>query len=551
MRRYDETERWKFARPAWAAAAMVALIVLAAKSLFVIATPLRALAMTPWLMDDSFIFATIARNIAEGKGCSLNGVDPTGGAPLLWTWVIALPHALLSDSEAVKACILLAASFSAVSSVIVFSITRSLTGEKAAWTAFGLSLFLASSFWNSMNAMETPLSTCLGMGVVALHFRSRGTESRRPAFFWIASGVLQGLALLARADAVFLTGSIVALELWRSRGPDKSRTAISSLSLMLGSAAILWLIQVSWNLHATGSMVASNQVGRRELAWEHLYGHGTAGVLIGYAKATVRNSIRMHNLMGLSVGSFGIAIVAMAFAIKRPDSGPATGALRSVALLTLMYLVPYAGTLILYQGYFPDFHGLRYLDLAAHLLVIPIAWFLVELVPGQLSRRVWKVGAAAVGIAGLLAGSWIGYERLMATRSWSEGMKLIPRYERGAVDAWWQFLDRARDELPEDAVVAAKDFGRLAFFTERRVVDLAGITDPRVITARKHGDLAQFLQAEEVDFVLVPVEGGFPVHREIALSLPLIPLTGFPVQEGTGYVLHRIDRARNTLDTDP
>lgn len=562
-------------RSPWAGAAMVASVVLAAKALLVFFVPLRALAMTPWLMDDSFIFATIARNLSEGKGCSLDGVHPTAGAPLLWIWIISLPHRLCSDTEAVKASILVGASCAALASVLVFKVARSCASRNVAWTAFSLSLFAAPGFCNSLNAMDTALFTCLGMAIAALHFGT-SPRHRSAVSFWIASGTLQGLLLLARADAVFLTIAITAMELRWTGAPIRTREMPSDPSqrepmrlrsdpptqsdrtewsdpnragprlsrrtgivLMLGGVALSAFVIAGWNLHATGSVWPSNQVGRRLLAWESVSAAGMPMALVLYAKKVLWYAFQMHNLLALSLGSFGLVVIASAASLgATPRHRYET--LRSFSVLALAYLIPYAGALIFYQGYFPDFHGLRYLDLAAHLITIPVAWFLVEFIPVQVSARAWRVAAPLLGILGLLAGSWGGYERLMVTRTWAAGMESIPRYDRETVDTWWQFLDRARDEIPRDSVVAVKDFGRFAFFTHLRVVDLAGITDPRLLESRKRGELAQFLQREGTDYVLAPAEGGFPVHREIARTMALVPMDNFPAQEGTGYMLHRL-----------
>jgi hypothetical protein len=120
-------------------------------------------------------------------------------------------------------------------------------------------------------------------------------------------------------------------------------------------------------------------------------------------------------------------------------------------------------------------------------------------------------------------------------------MKLLPHYDREVVEEWWAFLDRVRLELPAGTVIAAKDFGRLAYFTGLQIVDLAGITDPRVRPSRQEGELPRYLQSRGVTFVLAPPQGGYPVHREIRRSTTLVLQDGFPVQEGTGYLLYRAE----------
>ena len=52
--------------PGWLPIA-AALSIRLTKAVFVVVTPVGALAMTPWLIDDSFIFIRIARNLVLGS----------------------------------------------------------------------------------------------------------------------------------------------------------------------------------------------------------------------------------------------------------------------------------------------------------------------------------------------------------------------------------------------------------------------------------------------------------------------------------------------------
>jgi hypothetical protein len=119
-------------------------------------------------------------------------------------------------------------------------------------------------------------------------------------------------------------------------------------------------------------------------------------------------------------------------------------------------------------------------------------------------------------------------------------MRLVPLYTRAEVDGWWSFLDRVRLELEPGTVVAAKDFGRLAYFSEARVVDLVGIIDPSIVESRRDDAMAEFLRVRGVEYVVAPPTAGFPVHKEIRDNAELEPVAGFPQKEATGYLLHRV-----------
>ena len=213
---------------------------------------------------------------------------------------------------------------------------------------------------------------------------------------------------------------------------------------------------------------------------------------------------------------------------------------RYLVVIILAYVVPYCATLVLYQGYFPDVHGLRYLDLSIHLIVVPIAWFLTTALRGSLGPRRHRAIALGAITVVLIGSTWIEYRNMVITRTWSKGMGLLPLYSQVETDGWWSFLDRVRLELEPGTVVAAKDFGRLAYFSEVRVVDLVGIVDPSIVASRRNDAIAEFLREGGVEYVVTPPSGGFPVHNEIRDNATLDPVAGFPQQEATGYLLHRV-----------
>ena len=263
-------------------ASLVAGVGFCLKSLLVICVPVRALAMTPWLPDDAFIYAAIARNLATGGGYSLDGQTPTAGAPLLWTWILAMFHAGLSDDASIKAALLLGSALSALSAIIVFSIAWEYSGRITAWISLALSVFMAPVFLSAINGMETSLFTFLGLVVVWLHVSRWGRGLlRRSSLTRLASGIVQGLMFLTRADAMFIVFAVFITELRFAR-VDKFPLGRRALGLIAIGFVICCLPSLAWNYHATGSVFPSNQVGRRMLAWEGVY--GATGIALGLVR---------------------------------------------------------------------------------------------------------------------------------------------------------------------------------------------------------------------------------------------------------------------------
>ena len=121
-------------------------------------------------------------------------------------------------------------------------------------------------------------------------------------------------------------------------------------------------------------------------------------------------------------------------------------------------------------------------------------------------------------------------------------MRTIPIYSDEVVKNWWSFLDWATVNLAEGTSVAVKDHGRLAYFTDTRVIDLAGIIEPAMIDYLARGRIGDYLLARDAQYALLPREGGRSVYVAIRDQVPLAPMTGVPEQEATGYILYRIER---------
>jgi len=204
-----------------------------------------------------------------------------------------------------------------------------------------------------------------------------------------------------------------------------------------------------------------------------------------------------------------------------------------------IYLLAYFGTLVIYQGYFPDVHGLRYLSLAGHILSILVSALCCQIVSTS-QRATFARHALLIGIVfSLLLSSAYQYWEMVRGLRWAKEMRIIPIYSDSEVSRWWAFLDWVSN-LPEGTVIAAKDHGRLAYFTDVRVVDLAGIIEPALMVYLAEGSVGSYLEGKGVQYVLLPDEGGRRIHKTIRETFDLERVPGAPHQEGSGYSLYHI-----------
>jgi hypothetical protein len=115
----------------------------------------------------------------------------------------------------------------------------------------------------------------------------------------------------------------------------------------------------------------------------------------------------------------------------------------------------------------------------------------------------------------LLFLSYLNYNKLTNELQWFDGMNLALNYSDEQVNDYWRLEDWINNNLPQESVIAAKDHGRLAYFTENRIVDLAGIIEPNLITYLKSGEINNYLDKNDVQYIVVPKFSNWIVHKLI------------------------------------
>ncbi len=225
--------------------------------------------------DDTFYLFSIARNLANGHGFSVDGIHLTNGfqplivvvyAPIFWLCGSGMiDHA---DSWlAVRAIILFNGAITGLTvwgvailirscerkKLRVFGVTAPMFGSLL-WT-FSISLFAHMS-----NNLETALYTLMLLVSLTDYARLlRGEASGLSVTLtqWIVLGILLGLTVLSRIDAAFLVAILVGIELWR-------RHILGGV--LIGGTALV--ISAPWwinNLFYFGSLMPMS--GQAENSW--------------------------------------------------------------------------------------------------------------------------------------------------------------------------------------------------------------------------------------------------------------------------------------------
>ncbi|MGH7682550.1 MAG: hypothetical protein ACRENN_11270 [Candidatus Eiseniibacteriota bacterium] len=173
-------------------------------------------------LDDSWIYATFARNVATGQGYAFNPHEPVGGATgPLYVFLLALFY--LFFHTVVWPAKIFGVTCLAASGVLTREAARRLVPETR-WLPLLAGLLVAISpplVWGALSGLEQPvylLLACLG-----LYFLTRGRPTASSLAF--ASGIW------LRPDGVFLA----FLSLWTRIG----ETARKATGAVLGVAALL------------------------------------------------------------------------------------------------------------------------------------------------------------------------------------------------------------------------------------------------------------------------------------------------------------------------
>lgn len=471
----------------------VAAAVFLIKALYLLTTPALALGMTSWIIDDSFIIMRVAKNIAAGLGFTYNGIDPTTGAPPFWTYLTALNHVIFPFDRAIQMTFVLSEFFAALSTLLTFAIALRVTKDRMiAWVAFILATFTANAFFEAMNGMDTALFTFCVVLTVAAYM---GVGMDRIKNTWLRGALISipaGLSMLVRGDGVFIVGAVglvllVDLFLHKSK---RTQTLHMLVGFCLVCAAFFALL-IGWQVIRTGSPFLANQVGRREiaLAWHGMENGVTSAA--AYVKIVIWNVFQMERLLTVAIGSSLLALVALLYGLKQKDT-------RTFSVVTTVYCSVFLGMLVAYQWYFPDFHGLRYLNPAVHLLCVSVAVLFVRL----LEKKIW-IGLATA--ATLILSGYAFYD-LLNHMPWAADLSLTGRPTQQQLDTYWAPYRWPQEHLPAGTVVGVRDHGRFALFTDLPVQDLAGNIDPMMPLKVKEGDKAvyDYLKSKNVQYLFIP-----------------------------------------------
>jgi hypothetical protein len=413
-------------------------------------------------VDDAWIHQVFARNLARTHLLAFNpGVPSTGSSAPLWTVLLAVGHVLALEPHAWAYALGMFAQFA--SALLIFALMLRWTRGARAWAfaAVGLALTEWHAVWAALSGMETSFFILLSLAAMYLHFTARA---------WWLQGVCAGVLIATRPEGTLLFALILARGIRRAHIREIA-SAVAMSTLIVAPFAI-------YNLVVGGALLPNTYAAKLTA----LDPQPRAGAIFLF-----------EFLIALALGP-NVLVIPFAIFLAR-----VARARWDEFGLPLAWCV---GLILVYTARLPiGFHHSRYL-----MPVLP--WIVMFGVLGvaRLAERNPKFIYAHFAL-NLIASVVL---LLQGINVYAWNVQNI-NAQQIAVGKW------LRANTAPDARVASGDIGAIGYFSERAMVDLAGLISPELVPAlERRANLAPWLCRARINYLVV-----FPeYHRDLIAQLP-------------------------------
>jgi hypothetical protein len=406
-------------------------------------------------LDDAWIHAQFARNLATGHGFTYTGGQWVSGSTApAWTVLLAAGYFLTRDivvaAFALGLLAQLASGYYAARLAELLGVSR-----VPAMLAGTLVVVLPVLAWGAVSGMEVPLASALVLAGLSEHFAHRTAQGRR-RYLGVA---LLGASALARPESLAIAAIVMASELI-GRDPFRARAARATVGALICGAVFAPLVIFSYTsirrplpttFYAKSGPGIVRAIDTRDAAMAH-------------RNLTVHGPLAEKNFALILADQLGWGAWLVVPAIVVLIAGPTTRR-PALTLAAILVVVPYLMGLTAPQRLKPD--NVRY---AAQLVVLA-----APILVGAI-WRVLQIRPAAVAVTTLLIAS-AGWRTADYRHLYAQSVKNIQ--EIHVATGRWLAANR-----PQDDVIAVNDVGAIAYFSGRRILDLEGLVSPEVLPYR-------------------------------------------------------------------
>jgi hypothetical protein len=467
-------------------------------------------------LDDAWIHQTYARNLAlSGQMAFTPGVPSAGSTSPLWSLLLSLGYLLRLPFHLWTYG--LGLLFLGLTGWTVNRLAVRLFPDSPGlglWTGL-FAVFEWHLIWAAVSGMETILFVWLSLLLVERYLASvmepivasgaygvepsgggpakastpspvveAGRSSSGPGR--LALGLLAGLLILTRPEGIGLVG-LIGLDIarrWRQDGPAPVRVLLLQWTWIIAGLLLIVGPYVAFHLQLTGlpfpNTLYAKQAEYREILeyvplWQRLFGD------FGPPVESIQGVFRV-----IFIGAQLLLLPGLIFA--------GWLSLKERRWATWLVWSWWVGYLLLYGLRLPVTyqHGRYQIPAIAWVVLLGI-WGTARLVgpsPQTMLRRV--AGRVLVISLVLLAGAFV----VVGAQAYGRDVRFIET-EMVAAAKW---LDQ---HVAPQALLAAHDIGAIGYFSQRRLIDLAGLITPEVIPfIRDEAVLFDFMIARQVDYFI-------------------------------------------------
>jgi hypothetical protein len=495
-----------------------ALLVVLAFHLSVAWQDIGTLARNGFLYDDGFYAFKIAKNIAEGRGATFDGIHPTTGFQPLYVFLL-VPAFMASGDDLVLPIYIalsLLAVFTCLTAYLIYRISSRYVGWRASLVAALIWAFSPIVTKQSANGLETALASfMIALSVCYYLERIRPAENPGAGRFMV-QGILLGIMVLARIDGVLLMLAMLLDYLVLLRTRRVSAKTLVRLSLVPLGVCILYGPWLLFNMAASGSPFQDSGAATRflSLAYAGYFGYGAGDMgsrgpdssfiwaHLTHAISTMKVIPPMHlffrlidragailgspggfrtagNIIGfLALGGAGFAALRW----RRDERRKSRGEMHFLILFAAILIASYTTYV------FGMFFFLRYFYPVYLIACIYLAFILQDI-------HDWYTGrSVAVKRAVILASA--GYAALFGFFSYSQAFRSKPIYPFYDVVRW------VNENTGDGERIGIFQCGTIGYLSNRQIINLDGKVNREALEAMKSGDLDGYLRAEGIEVVI-------------------------------------------------
>ena len=200
-----------------------------------------------FLQDDSYFYLQIASNIVAGHGSTFHQITPTNGYHPLWLWLTTACMAISGGDKLLALHIVVMLQLVLfLATAVIFRQFGRMMGLRY-WPC-GLAVVAAYLLGAGVYGSEAHVNALMLVAGMVVLWRALERESAGP---WFASGVVFGLALLARLDNVFVAFALIGFAIFYEGWRQPRLIARRTTAMALGGALVV-LPYLAYNYVAFG-----------------------------------------------------------------------------------------------------------------------------------------------------------------------------------------------------------------------------------------------------------------------------------------------------------